>query len=139
MKPLKLVLSLALATITLSSDLAPAFATKMDGRCCVSSDGGRSARYRHSWRFVPFRALAAATPPIVFACPETARMAAKPATLPNSCACSPAFMSGPTAAFIRRPGAALIQPSRRSPCGVRIVAESDGFAAVAKRTRASLR
>jgi hypothetical protein len=54
MKPLKLVLSLALATITLSSDLAPAFATKMDGRCCVSSDGGRSARYR---RVMAFRAV----------------------------------------------------------------------------------
>jgi hypothetical protein len=48
MKTLKIILSVALAAITLSSDLAPAFATKMDGRCCMSSDGGRSARYRRA-------------------------------------------------------------------------------------------
>jgi hypothetical protein len=46
MKTFKIVLSVAITALTLSSDLTPAFATKMDGRCCVSSDGGRSARYR---------------------------------------------------------------------------------------------
>ena len=47
MKPLTVVFSIAMTAITLSSDVTPAFATKMDGRCCQSSDGGRSARYRH--------------------------------------------------------------------------------------------
>lgn len=46
MKPLAIVLSLAIAGITLSSDFTTASATKMDGKCCVSSDQGRSWRYR---------------------------------------------------------------------------------------------
>ena len=46
MKTVAMVLSLAVAGIALSSELAPAYANKMDGKCCVSSDGGRSFRYR---------------------------------------------------------------------------------------------
>jgi len=54
MKPLKIVLSIALAAVTLSSDLTPAFASRMNGKCCMSSDGGRSARYHH---YMALRAL----------------------------------------------------------------------------------
>jgi len=54
MKPLKIVQSIALAAVTLSSDLTPAFASRMNGKCCMSSDGGRSARYRH---YMALRAL----------------------------------------------------------------------------------
>ena len=39
------VLSLAVSGIVLSSPLAPASASKMNGKCCQSSDGGRSAAY----------------------------------------------------------------------------------------------
>jgi hypothetical protein len=46
MKTLALILSVALPGAILSADVAPAFATKMGGKCCVSSDGGRSYRYR---------------------------------------------------------------------------------------------
>src|SRR6201986_4382953 len=46
MKSLALILSVVLSGVVLSADVAPAFATKMDGKCCVSSDGGRSYRYR---------------------------------------------------------------------------------------------
>lgn len=46
MKSLALVLAVALSGAVLSADVAPAFATKMDGKCCQSSDGGRSYRYR---------------------------------------------------------------------------------------------
>jgi hypothetical protein len=37
---------LAISGIALSSEFITASATKMDGRCCISSDGGRSYRYR---------------------------------------------------------------------------------------------
>ena len=47
MKPLPILLSIALAAIAVSSDFIPVSATRMDGRCCASSDGGRSYRYRH--------------------------------------------------------------------------------------------
>ena len=47
MKPLSIALSIILAAVAVSSDLAPASATKMNGKCCQSSDGGRSARYRY--------------------------------------------------------------------------------------------
>jgi hypothetical protein len=53
MKTLALILSVALPGVILSADVAPAFATKMDGKCCVSSDGGRSYRYRTRRREVP--------------------------------------------------------------------------------------
>jgi len=39
-------MTLAFATTALCTNLEPAFATKMDGRCCQWSDGGRSFRYR---------------------------------------------------------------------------------------------
>src|ERR1700750_1703306 len=44
MKSSALVLLAAIATIALPSGFASA--TKMDGKCCTSSDGGRSWRYR---------------------------------------------------------------------------------------------
>ena len=50
MKTMALVLSLALSGVVVSASLAPVFASKMDGRCCVSSDGGRSYRYRIALR-----------------------------------------------------------------------------------------
>jgi hypothetical protein len=45
-KTLGLVLSVALSGAILTADVAPAFATRMNGKCCMSSDGGRSYRYR---------------------------------------------------------------------------------------------
>jgi hypothetical protein len=45
MRTIAIILSFALSTATLSSAVTPAFATKMNGKCCQSSDGGRSARY----------------------------------------------------------------------------------------------
>jgi hypothetical protein len=47
MKPLSIALSIVLAAVAVSSDIAPVSATKMNGKCCMSSDGGRSARYRY--------------------------------------------------------------------------------------------
>jgi hypothetical protein len=46
MKPLAIMLSVAISGIALSSAFTTASATKMDGKCCVSSDQGRSYRYR---------------------------------------------------------------------------------------------
>ena len=37
---------LLVAAVALPSGFAPASATKMNGKCCQSSDGGRSHRYR---------------------------------------------------------------------------------------------
>jgi len=54
MKPLAVILSLAILGIALSSGFSPASASKMDGKCCASSDGGRSYRYRMAvWRAAP--------------------------------------------------------------------------------------
>ena len=50
MKTMNVVWSIALSGVVLSSALTPASATKMDGRCCTSSDGGRSYRYRMAMR-----------------------------------------------------------------------------------------
>jgi len=50
MKSSVLVLLLAVCAMTLPSGIAPASATKMDGKCCQSSDGGRSYRYRMAVR-----------------------------------------------------------------------------------------
>jgi len=50
MKLLTITLSLAIFGTALASDFTPASATKMDGRCCTSSDGGRSYRYRMAMR-----------------------------------------------------------------------------------------
>jgi hypothetical protein len=46
MKSLAIVLSLAVSTIVLPSGFTTASASKMNGKCCQSSDGGRSYRYR---------------------------------------------------------------------------------------------
>ena len=46
MKKMTVILALALSGIALASDFAPASATKMNGKCCWWSDGGRSYRYR---------------------------------------------------------------------------------------------
>ena len=46
MKSSAIALLLAASAIVLSSDVTPAFASKMDGKCCQSSDGGRSWRYK---------------------------------------------------------------------------------------------
>ena len=51
MKSLAVMLSLAISGIVLSSEFTTASATKMDGKCCRSSDAGRSDRYRTAmWR-----------------------------------------------------------------------------------------
>jgi hypothetical protein len=50
MKSFALILSIAVSGLVLTSDVTPAFATKMDGKCCTSSDGGRSYRYRMATR-----------------------------------------------------------------------------------------
>ena len=46
MKSSAIVLLLAIAAIALPSAVTPTFASKMNGKCCQSSDGGRSYRYR---------------------------------------------------------------------------------------------
>jgi len=46
MKPLVIILSLAIGGVALSSAVTTASASKMNGKCCQSSDGGRSYRYR---------------------------------------------------------------------------------------------
>jgi hypothetical protein len=46
MKSLAIVLSLVISTIVLPSGFTMASASKMNGKCCQSSDGGRSYRYR---------------------------------------------------------------------------------------------
>jgi hypothetical protein len=50
MKPLAIILSIAISGIALSSEFTTASATKMNGKCCASSDGGRSYRYRLAMR-----------------------------------------------------------------------------------------
>jgi hypothetical protein len=50
MKPLAVILSLAVFGIALTSGFTTASASKMNGKCCVSSDGGRSYRYRVAMR-----------------------------------------------------------------------------------------
>lgn len=50
MKPLTVILSLAIFGIALSSDFTTASASRMDGKCCASSDGGRSYKYRMALR-----------------------------------------------------------------------------------------
>jgi hypothetical protein len=49
MKPMAIILSLAISGIVLASDFTPASAYKMDGHY-GSSDGGRSYRYRMAMR-----------------------------------------------------------------------------------------
>ena len=50
MKPLAIILSLAISALALSSEFTIASASKMNGKCCASSDGGRSFRYRLAMR-----------------------------------------------------------------------------------------
>jgi hypothetical protein len=50
MKSSAIVLLLAVSAMALPLGVAPAFASKMDGKCCMSSDGGRSYRYRMAIR-----------------------------------------------------------------------------------------
>lgn len=45
MKVAAVVLSLTVSGLVLSSPLAPVSASKMNDKCCQSSDGGRSAAY----------------------------------------------------------------------------------------------
>jgi hypothetical protein len=47
MKTFPVLLSITLSAIVVSSDFVPAAASRMNGKCCMSSDGGRSARYRY--------------------------------------------------------------------------------------------
>ena len=46
MKKFATILLLAISSFALSSEFTPASATKMNGKCCQSSDGGRSYRYQ---------------------------------------------------------------------------------------------
>jgi hypothetical protein len=46
MKRLPVILLLAISGLALSSEFTTASATRMDGKCCMSSDGGRAYRYR---------------------------------------------------------------------------------------------
>jgi hypothetical protein len=46
MKSLAIVASLAISTIVLPSAFTTASASKMNGKCCQWSDGGRSYRYQ---------------------------------------------------------------------------------------------
>ena len=45
-KTIAVIMSLAISSVALSFDVTPASATKMNGKCCTSSDGGRSYRAR---------------------------------------------------------------------------------------------
>jgi hypothetical protein len=55
MRTIAVVVSLAISTIALSSASTPSFATRMNGKCCQSSDGGRANLYRYhmSRRAIP--------------------------------------------------------------------------------------
>jgi hypothetical protein len=46
MRAIAVIMSLAISGVVLSSDFTPAFASKMNGKCCQSSDGGRAYRAR---------------------------------------------------------------------------------------------
>jgi hypothetical protein len=50
MKKLSMILLLAVSGLALSSDFTTASASRMDGKCCLSSDGGRSYRHRMAMR-----------------------------------------------------------------------------------------
>jgi hypothetical protein len=50
MKTVAMIVSLAIAGLAFSAELTPASATKKNGKCCQSSDGGRSYRYRMAMR-----------------------------------------------------------------------------------------
>jgi hypothetical protein len=46
MRSLAVILSLVISAVALSSAFTPAAASRMNGKCCLSSDGGRSHRAR---------------------------------------------------------------------------------------------
>ena len=50
MRRLVIILLLAISGIALASEFTVASASKMNGKCCQSSDGGRSYRYRMAMR-----------------------------------------------------------------------------------------
>lgn len=50
MKRSAIALLLAVSAIALPPAATPASASRMDGKCCMSSDGGRSYRYRMAMR-----------------------------------------------------------------------------------------
>jgi hypothetical protein len=58
MRPLTLILSLAISALTLSSGFTPASANRMNGKCCASSDGGRSHRHMMAIRRMAIRRAA---------------------------------------------------------------------------------
>jgi hypothetical protein len=60
MKRLAIILSLAIAGIAISSEFTPASASRMNGKCCASSDGGRSHRYHLAKRRAAMRLVAVA-------------------------------------------------------------------------------
>jgi hypothetical protein len=55
MRTIAVVVSLAISTIALSSAATPSFASRMNGKCCLTSDGGRSNLYKYhmSRRAIP--------------------------------------------------------------------------------------
>lgn len=57
MKARTAILLLALFGVALSAEFTTASATRMDGKCCRSSDGGRSNRYHAVMRraAIPYR------------------------------------------------------------------------------------
>jgi hypothetical protein len=46
MKKFAMILLLAISSFALSSEFTPASANRMNGKCCQSSDGGRSHRHQ---------------------------------------------------------------------------------------------
>jgi hypothetical protein len=50
MKKLAMIVVLAISSFALSSEFTPASASKMNGKCCQSSDGGRSNRHQMAMR-----------------------------------------------------------------------------------------
>ena len=56
MKVLTAVLSITLSAAILPLDVTPASANRMNGKCCMSSDGGRSYRYQMAMRRMALRA-----------------------------------------------------------------------------------
>jgi hypothetical protein len=50
MKKFAMILLLAISSFALSSQFTPVSANKMSGKCCQSSDGGRSNRYQLAMR-----------------------------------------------------------------------------------------
>ena len=56
MKSSAIVLLLAVSAMALPSVVTPALASRMDGKCCRSSDGGRSYRYMMAIKRAAIRA-----------------------------------------------------------------------------------